>query len=142
MTAQSEHVLAESEVNIKDFLIDEYHMSSERIHAYHEMLKLTKYKPLEQHINKLLKQEVQRSDKLQDLMLFKVDTLEAQSRFKDKGNSLRVGTGCEIKQLPYGIYIDGIKQEGAIDVQIKKNSYQWIEVQITYMANSFFKERV
>lgn len=37
-----------------------------------------------------------------------------------------VGEGCEIKQ------------KGAIDVQIKKNSRQWTEVQITYRVSGTF----
>lgn len=56
-------------------------------------------------------------------------------------NKPTVGEGCEIKQTPHGVYVDGVKQKGAIDVQIKKNSRQWTEVQITYRAHSFFKER-
>lgn len=52
-----------------------------------------------------------------------------------------IGIGCEIKQTSEGIYINGVKQEGATDVQIKKNSHHWTEVQITYMANSFIKEK-
>lgn len=54
----------------------------------------------------------------------------------------KIGIGCEIKQTPEGIYINGVKQEGATDVQIKKNSHHWTEVQITYMANSFIKEKI
>ena len=53
----------------------------------------------------------------------------------------KIGIGCEIKQTPEGIYINGVKQEGVTDVQIKKNSHRWMEVQITYMANSFIKEK-
>lgn len=56
-------------------------------------------------------------------------------------NDPNIGEGCEIKQTPQGVYVDGVKQKGAIDVQIKKNSRQWTEVQITYRAHSFFKER-
>lgn len=57
-------------------------------------------------------------------------------------NKPTVGEGCEIKQTPQGVYVDGVKQKGAIDVQIKKNSRQWTEVQITYRAHSFFKEKI
>jgi len=53
----------------------------------------------------------------------------------------KIGVGCEIRQTPEGVYIDGVKQKGAIDVQVKKNSRKWTEVQITYMANSFIKEK-
>lgn len=55
----------------------------------------------------------------------------------------KIGIGCEIKQTQEGIYINGVKQEGVTvtDVQIKKNSHRWTEVQITYMANSFIKEK-
>lgn len=57
-------------------------------------------------------------------------------------NKPTVGEGCEIKQTPQGVHVDGVKQKGAIDVQIKKNSRQWTEVQITYRAHSFFKEKI
>lgn len=36
----------------------------------------------------------------------------------------KIGIGCEIKQIPEGIYINGVKQEGVTDVQIKKNSHR------------------
>lgn len=53
----------------------------------------------------------------------------------------KIGVGCEIRQTRDGVYIDGVKQKGAIDVQVKKNSRKWTEVQITYLAHSFLKER-
>lgn len=35
-------------------------------------------------------------------------------------NDPNIGEGCEIKQTPQGVYVDGVKQKGAIDVQNKK----------------------
>ncbi|ART99126.1 MULTISPECIES: hypothetical protein [Lactobacillus] len=58
-----------------------------------------------------------------------------------KKEQAKIGVGCEIRQTPKGVYIDGVKQKGAIDVQVKKNSRKWTEVLITYLAHSFLKER-
>ena len=95
--------------------------------------------------NKLLKLkniEVDRLVQIESLVTNHIDSPEAIADFSLAKDELKIGTGCKIKQAPYGIYIDDIKQEGVKDVQIKKNSRQWTEVQITYMANSFIKEKV
>lgn len=35
-------------------------------------------------------------------------------------NDPNIGEGCEIKQTPQGVYVDGIKQKGAIDAAIQQ----------------------
>ena len=60
---------------------------------------------------------------------------------RSSDGSLQIGTGCEILQTPKGIYIDGVQQNGVKEIKIKKNSRQWTEVQITYLAHTFKKER-
>jgi len=46
----------------------------------------------------------------------------------------------EIKENKDGLFINGIKQEGVEDVQVIKNFYRKVEVQVTYLVDAFLKE--
>lgn len=45
-----------------------------------------------------------------------------------------------IRENKYGIFINGVAQKNVVDVQVKRNLHQKVEVQITYLADEFLKE--
>ena len=130
------------DLTIKAFIYAERKLIRKRIQLYDEMLNLNGTQSITNKLLKLKNIEVDRLVQIESLVTNHIDSPEAIADFLLTKYELKIGTGCKIKQAPYGIYIDDIKQEGVKDVQIKKNSRQWTEVQITYMANSFIKEKV
>lgn len=48
---------------------------------------------------------------------------------------------CDIRETSEGVFINGVKQTGVKDLQVKKNSHRLIEVQVDYLATSFSKEK-
>ncbi len=130
------------DLTIKAFIYAERKLIRKRIQLYDEMLNLNGTQSITNKLLKLKNIEVDRLVQIESLVTNHIDSPEAIADFLLTKDELKIGTGYKIKQAPYGIYIDDIKQEGVKDVQIKKNSRQWTEVQITYMANSFIKEKV
>ena len=128
-------------LTIKEFIDTERKLIWKRIQLYDEMLGLNKTQSLTNTLLKLKNKDIDRLIQIGELMANYVDSPEAIVDFLLTTDEPKIGIGCKIKQAPYGVYIDDIKQEGVRDVQIKKNSHQWTEVQITYMANSFIKEK-
>ena len=128
-------------LTIKEFIDTERKLIWERIQLYDEMLGLNKTQSLTNTLLKLKNKDIDRLIQIGELMANYVDSPEAIVDLLLTKDEPKIGIGCKIKQAPYGVYIDDIKQEGVRDVQIKKNSHQWTEVQITYMANSFIKEK-
>ncbi|MCI7646633.1 MAG: hypothetical protein SPG45_08350 [Lactobacillus johnsonii] len=134
--------IKKDDLTIKAFIYAERKLIRKRIQLYDEMLNLNGTQSITNKLLKLKNIEVDRLVQIESLVTNHIDSPEAIADFSLAKDELKIGTGCKIKQAPYGIYIDDIKQEGVKDVQIKKNSRQWTEVQITYMANSFIKEKV
>lgn len=134
--------IKKDDLTIKAFIYAERKLIQKRIQLYDEMLNLNGTQSITNKLLKLKNIEVDRLVQIESLVTNHIDSPEAIADFSLAKDELKIGTGCKIKQAPYGIYIDDIKQEGVKDVQIKKNSRQWTEVQITYMANSFIKEKV
>ncbi len=134
--------IKKDDLTIKAFIYAERKLIRKRIQLYDEMLNLNGTQSITNKLLKLKDIEVDRLVQIESLVTNHIDSPEAIADFSLAKDELKIGTGCKIKQAPYGIYIDDIKQEGVKDVQIKKNSRQWTEVQITYMANSFIKEKV
>lgn len=134
--------IKKDDLTIKAFIYAERKLIRKRIQLYDEMLNLNGTQSITNKLLKLKNIEVDRLVQIESLVTNHIDSPEAIADFLLAKDELKIGTGCKIKQAPYGIYIDDIKQEGVKDVQIKKNSRQWTEVQITYMANSFIKEKV
>ena len=134
--------MTKDHLTIKAFIYAERKLIQKRIQLYDEMLNLNGTQSITNKLLKLKNIEVDRLVQIESLVTNHIDSPEAIADFSLAKDELKIGTGCKIKQAPYGIYIDDIKQEGVKDVQIKKNSRQWTEVQITYMANSFIKEKV
>lgn len=133
--------IKKDDLTIKAFIYAERKLIRKRIQLYDEMLNLNGTQSITNKLLKLKNIEVDRLVQIESLVTNHIDSPEAIADFLLAKDELKIGTGCKIKQAPYGIYIDDIKQEGVKDVQIKKNSRQWTEVQITYMANSFIKEK-
>ncbi|MEN2515771.1 hypothetical protein [Lactobacillus johnsonii] len=134
--------IKKDDLTIKAFIYAERKLIRKRIQLYDEMLNLNGTQSITNKLLKLKNIEVDRLVQIESLVTNHIDSPEAIADFLLAKDELKIGTGCKIKQAPYGIYIDDIKQEGVKDVQIKKNSHQWTEVQITYMANLFIKETV
>ncbi len=134
--------IKKDDLTIKAFIYAERKLIRKRIQLYDEMLNLNGAQSITNKLLKLKNIEVDRLVQIESLVTNHIDSPEAIADFLLAKDELKIGTGCKIKQAPYGIYIDDIKQEGVKDVQIKKNSHQWTEVQITYMANLFIKETV
>ena len=127
--------IKKDDLTIKAFIYAERKLIQKRIQLYDEMLNLNGTQSITNKLLKLKNIEVDRLVQIESLVTNHIDSPEAIADFSLAKDELKIGTGCKIKQAPYGIYIDDIKQEGVKDVQIKKNSRQWTEVQITYMAN-------
>lgn len=134
--------MKKDDLTIKAFIYTERKLIRKRIQLYDEMLNLNGTQSITNKLLKLKNIEVDRLGQIENLVTNHIDSPEAIAAFLLTKDELKIGTGCKIKQAPYGTYIDDIKQEGVKDVQIKKNFRQWTEVQITYMANSFIKEKV
>lgn len=134
--------IKKDDLTIKAFIYAERKLIRKRIQLYDEMLNLNGTQSITNKLLKLKNIEVDRLVQIESLVTNHIDSPEAIADFLLAKDELKIDTGCKIKQAPYGIYIDDIKQEGVKDVQIKKNSHQWTEVQITYMANLFIKETV
>ncbi|MFC6290631.1 hypothetical protein [Levilactobacillus angrenensis] len=45
-----------------------------------------------------------------------------------------------IRENKDGIFVNGVAQKNVVDVQVKRNLHQKVEVQITYLADEFLKE--
>ncbi|MDE7049927.1 MAG: hypothetical protein K2O75_03565 [Lactobacillus sp.] len=133
--------IKKDDLTIKAFIYAERKLIRKRIQLYDEMLNLNGAQSITNKLLKLKNIEVDRLVQIENLVTNHIDSPEAIADFLLTKDELKIDTGCKVKQAPYGIYIDDIKQEGVKDVQIKKNSRQWTEVQITYMANTFIKEK-
>lgn len=68
-----------------------------------------------------------------------IEAYESYVNRCSKGETLN--SDCNIRETSQGVFINGIKQPGVKDLQIKKNSHRLIEVQINYLATSFSKEK-
>lgn len=49
---------------------------------------------------------------------------------------------CRIVENKDGVSINGVLQPNVVDLQVKKNLHQVMEVQVTYEATEFLKEEL
>lgn len=72
----------------------------------------------------------------------KSEYIEAYESYVNRCSSKQIlNSDCDIRETAEGVFINGVKQTGVKDLQVKKNSHQLIEVQVDYLATSFSKEK-
>lgn len=45
-----------------------------------------------------------------------------------------------IHETKDGVFINGVMQQGVLDVQVKENSHELVTVEMTYLADEFLKK--